>query len=153
MTWCFRTRTPALPMGNQPNSSPRVSGCVSNHQPHDCLLNRLFSRRSKRTSKLRVTGLCAGNSPGTGEFPAQMASNAENVSISWRHHGFVVILFLLMSTGSILGKGIHLKPEQTDQMNASVFYHVCLLWANKQEYVLIDMYWPSLHITNKTRIA
>ena len=36
--------------------------------------------------KLRVTGLCAGNSPVTGEFPAQMASNAENVSISWRHH-------------------------------------------------------------------
>ena len=36
-------------------------------------------------SKLRVTGLCAGNSPGTGEFPAQMASNAENVSIWWRH--------------------------------------------------------------------
>ena len=28
-----------------------------------------------------------GNSPGTGEFPAQMASNAENVSIWWRHHG------------------------------------------------------------------
>ena len=60
---------------------------VSNHQPHDCLLNRLFRRRSKKTSKLRVTGLCAGNSPGTGEFPAQMASNAENVSIWWRHHG------------------------------------------------------------------
>ena len=60
---------------------------VSNHQPHDCLLNRLFRRRSKKTSKLRVTGLCAGNSPGTGEFPAQMASNAENVSIWRRHHG------------------------------------------------------------------
>ena len=30
--------------------------------------------------------LCVGNSPGTGEFPAQMASNAENVSIWWRHH-------------------------------------------------------------------
>ena len=42
---------------------------VSNHQPHDCLPNRLFRRRSKKTSKLRVTGLCAGNSPGTGEFP------------------------------------------------------------------------------------
>ena len=61
-------------------------GSVSNHQPHDCLLNRLFRRRSKKTSKLRVTGLCAGNSPGTGEFPAQMASNAENVSIWWRHY-------------------------------------------------------------------
>ena len=31
----------------------------------------------RKTLKLRVTGLCAGNSPGTGEFPAQMASNAE----------------------------------------------------------------------------
>ena len=38
---------------------------------------------AKKTSKLRVTGLCAGNSPG---IPAQMASNAENVSIWWRHH-------------------------------------------------------------------
>ena len=52
---------------------------VSNHQPHDCLLNCIFRRRSTKTPKLRVTGLCAGNSPETGEFPAQMASNAENV--------------------------------------------------------------------------
>ena len=48
-------------------------------------------RRSKKTSKLCVTGLCAGNSPGTGEFPAPMPSNAENVSIWWRHHASVVI--------------------------------------------------------------
>ena len=60
---------------------------VPNHQPLDCLLNRVLKRRSKKTSKLCVTGLCAGNSPVTGEFPAQMASNAENVSIWWRHHG------------------------------------------------------------------
>ena len=59
---------------------------VSNHQPHHCLLSRLFRRRSKKTSKLRVTGLCVGNSPGAGEFPAQMTSKAENVSIWWRHH-------------------------------------------------------------------
>ena len=59
---------------------------VSNHQPRDCLLNRLFVRKSKKTSKLCVNGLCVRNSPGTGEFPAQMASNAENVSIWWRHH-------------------------------------------------------------------
>ena len=39
----------------------------------------------KKTWKLHVTGLCAGNSSVTGEFPAQMASNAENVSIWWRH--------------------------------------------------------------------
>ena len=59
---------------------------VSNHQPHDRLLNHLFRCRSQKTSKLRLTGLCVGNSPVTGEFPAQMASNAENVSIWWRHH-------------------------------------------------------------------
>ena len=50
---------------------------VSNHQPHDCLLNHLFRRRLKETSKFRVTGLRAGK---------QRASNAENVSIWWRHH-------------------------------------------------------------------
>ena len=38
---------------------------VSNHQPHECLLNCLFRRRRKKTSKLRVTGLCVStvNSP------------------------------------------------------------------------------------------
>ena len=68
----------------------RHNGCnsVSNHQPYDCLVNRLFRRWSKKISKPRVTGLCARNSPGTGEFPAQMASYAENVSIWWRHHAW-----------------------------------------------------------------
>ena len=42
---------------------------VLNHQPHDCLLNRLFKRRSTKTSKLRVTGLCTGNSPGPVNSP------------------------------------------------------------------------------------
>ena len=43
--------------------------CFSSHQPQDCLLKRLFRRRSKETSKLRVTGLCAGNSPGPVNSP------------------------------------------------------------------------------------
>ena len=41
---------------------------------------------SKKTSKLRVTGLFEGNSPVTGEFPTQRASNAQNVSILWSQH-------------------------------------------------------------------
>ena len=45
-----------------------------------------FGQKSKKTSKLRDTGLCVGNSPVTGEFPAQRDSNAENVSIWWLHH-------------------------------------------------------------------
>ena len=42
----------------------------------------------RKTSKLCGTGLFEGNSPVTGEFPAQRASDAENVSIWWRHHVF-----------------------------------------------------------------
>ena len=54
---------------------------LHDYQPHDCLLNRLFRRRSKKTSKVSVTGLCEGNLSVTG-----WANNAENVSIWWRHH-------------------------------------------------------------------
>ena len=57
--------------------------CVSNHQPHDCLLKRLFSHRSKKTSKHIKA---QRHWPLWGEFPAQKASNAENASIWWRHH-------------------------------------------------------------------
>ena len=46
---------------------------------------------SKKTSKLRDTGLCKGNSPVTGGFPSQKASNAKNVSIWWRHHVSVAL--------------------------------------------------------------
>ena len=54
---------------------------VSNHRRLDCLLNILFRRRSKKTSKLSVTGICEGNSPVTGEFPAERARDAKNVSL------------------------------------------------------------------------
>ena len=61
---------------------------VASHQPHHCLLNRLFKHRSEKTSKLRVIGLCGGNSPVTG-----WASNAENISIWWHHHGISALVF------------------------------------------------------------
>ena len=60
---------------------------ISNHRHLQCLLNYWFRPRSNKTPKLRVTGLCAENSPVTSECPAQKASNVENVPISWRHHG------------------------------------------------------------------
>ena len=55
---------------------------VSNYWYLDYLLNRLFRCRSKKTSKLHVTGLCEGNPLVTGGFP----SNAENYPIWWCHH-------------------------------------------------------------------
>ena len=77
---------------------------VSNHQPHHRLLNHLFRRRSKITSKRLCTGLWAGNSPAIGEFPAQMASNAENVSMWWRHRdpmhsGDIISIFRKIAIG------------------------------------------------------
>ena len=51
--------------------------CVSNC--HVSIVCSAFRCRSKKTSKLRVTGLYEGNSPVTG-------NNAEIVSIWWRHH-------------------------------------------------------------------
>ena len=58
------------------------SDCVSNHRRLDYILNRLFRRRSKKTPRhWPLWGEF------TGEFPAQWASYAENVSIWWRHHG------------------------------------------------------------------
>ena len=52
----------------------------------------VYSGADKKKSKLRTTGLCVV----TSEFPAQRVSNAENVSIWWRHHGY--LLFAVVST-------------------------------------------------------
>ena len=60
-------------------------GDFSNRQRPNCLLNILFGRRSKKTPKLSVTGLCDGNPPVTGGFPSKRTSNAENVSSWWCH--------------------------------------------------------------------
>ena len=65
-----------------------MSALVSQITSITIVYSTVYSRRiSKKISKLRVTGLCAGNSPVTGEFPAQRDSNAENVSVWLRHHG------------------------------------------------------------------
>ena len=46
----------------------------------------IHSGADQRKHLSSVSLAFVGNSPVTGEFPAQMASNAENVSIWWRHH-------------------------------------------------------------------
>ena len=85
----------ALP-SSQVNVTPlrwRHNGhdCVWNHQPPDFLLNRLLRCRSKKTSKLRVTGLCAGNSPGPVNSPHKWLVMLKIMTSSclsrwWHHH-------------------------------------------------------------------
>ena len=66
----------------------------------------------RKHQKLCVTGLCAGNSPGAGEFPAQMASNAENVSIWWRHHGQVSGVSVMTKFGCHIYTKLDLKRSR-----------------------------------------
>ena len=71
---------------------------ISNRQSHNCLFNCLLRRRPQKTSKLRVTGLCAGKSPVTGEFPAQRVSNQ-----SQSFHGFECAIFYRLHTVFLFG--------------------------------------------------
>ena len=65
-------------------------------------------RRSKKTSKFRVTGLYEGNSPVTDEFPTKRASSTENVSIWWRHHvmDYIVMIKYRNSTATFVYLGV-----------------------------------------------
>ena len=75
-----------------------IMGAMASQIPASRLFTQpLFRRRLKKTSKFRVTGIFAGNSPVIGEFPVQMASNAENVSIWWRHHAIPYIPYRLFN--------------------------------------------------------
>ena len=103
---------------------------VSNHQPHYCLHNRLFGCRSKKISKFLVTGLCAGNSPVTGEGPVTrkcfhlMTSLYKQVRWSlfhmrgWRDidlnlksNIISLINWPVLVPGSLLLRWIHINPS------------------------------------------
>ena len=85
-------------LGGQHNFITGVSHwewCCLHHRHLDCLLNPLSRRASKKPRKLRISDLYEGNSRVAGDFPAQRASNAENVSICWRHHVTAFLLDLI----------------------------------------------------------
>ena len=117
--------------------------CVSNHQLRDCIRSHSFRDRSKKTSKLRVTGLCAENSPMTGEFLAQMTSNAEKISIWWRRHVLYTSVLPAIIVAIVVGvdvgkKGIDdcsVVSKEIERWtfvliimeNSMVFYSICYL--------------------------
>ena len=92
---------------------------VSTPQPRDCLLSRLFRRRSKKTSKLRVTGLCVGTSPGLVNSPHKGPVTRKMFSFddvimpdfSWR----LLIGMMTWSCGNIFRVSGRLWGESTGQ--------------------------------------
>ena len=106
---------------------------VSNHQSLDCLINRFCRRKSKKTSRLRVTGLCEGNPQVNSEFPAQRASNAENVSIWWRHHVLwwgvsTICCISILSNDKILQHTYMLPQNSSARQELSYIESICKLW-------------------------
>ena len=105
---------------------------VSIHLSRDCLLHHLYRRRLNKTSKVRVTGLCAGNSLVTGELPAQRASNVENASIWWRHHdGTIWSLSQMLHT--IFSPKCHFTVP---------------LLCSENLYVILGVGWELCHVCN-----
>ena len=104
---------------------------VSNHPSLDCLLNRLFRCTSKKTSRLRITGLCEGNSPVTGEFPAQRASSAEKFPF---HDVIMVTFFSVIFLSCCLCRTRCHGEWELDDITASIvapeFFNVVLGWEN-----------------------
>ena len=98
---------------------------VSNHRRLDCVLNRLFRRRSQKISKPCVTGFCEGKAPVTGEFPAQRASSAENISIWWHHY----VYNCNRATNDLLiyGNGRNCKWKSTPCTNRIFPFPICCL--------------------------
>ena len=99
---------------------------VSNHQPHDCMLNRLFRRRSKKISKPCFTGFCEGNSPVNDEFPAQHL--IQNFCSWWRHQMETssVLLAICVGNSPVTGKFPAQRPVTR---SFDIFFHLRL---NKQ---------------------
>ena len=108
--YAFCTDTPWLTWQWRHNESYDFSNL-------ECLLNRLFRRRSKKTSNLCVTGFGEGNPPA--DYPHKRPSFAENVSIWWRHRApfwasYVVALFCFHHLSLVCHLSVQMKTCMPD---------------------------------------
>ena len=96
-----------------------VMGTVASHITRLTIVySTVYSGVDQRNFKAPRHWNYAANSPGTGEFPAQMASNAENVSIWWRHH----------YSWSFLGRGDCLKNISLSSLECTVRIYLKDIW-------------------------
>ena len=129
---------------------------VSYHWRVNCLLNRLFRRWKHQSS---VTGFCEGNPSVAGGFPSQRARNAENLSISWRHHDEIIRLMITVVSflpGAVLihsifqlfnwwvystqvsGRGIYYWNKNIDNELIEISYgHVVLIFLTLELHLLM----------------
>ena len=110
---------------------------VAINQPYDCLYNRLFRRRSKKTSKLRVTGLYAGNSRGPVNSPYKWPVTRKMfpfhdviMYLSVPCHVFIIhipitISAYLLKVSSVTLVKFGYRRWTTYTIYSHYFYHIC----------------------------
>ena len=118
---------------------------ISNHQPHDCFLDLLLRRRLKKNIKAPRHLPLWGEFTGDQWIPTQRASNAEIVSIWWRHldimppappdgRRFSVNWTLRNKILSVLKptacSGSHIKEHQSFTLPGIIF---CMCSANERQ--------------------
>ena len=92
---------------------------VSNHQFHDCLLNRLFRADQRKHQSSASLAFCEGNSLGTGEFPEQRSSNAENVFIMITSSWVIHMNRLTSVVSGLFDASVVLLPVSTDRLTVN----------------------------------
>ena len=103
------------------------------------IVYRLYRRISKKTLKLRVIGLCEGNSTVTGKFPAQRDSNAENAFIWWRHHG------LALRQPTVWRPSMSFTTFPLDDKNVRLSFQICaivIVYLDKLTYQCLILITP-----------
>ena len=108
---------------------------ISNHRRLDCLLNRLFRRRSEKTSKLRVTCLREGNSPVTGEFPAQGPVRPKMLAFDDVIMGHIVSAVLSRT------KSLDMWNDAAWSSNVYICVYITYIWYGIYIFVCVCLIW------------
>ena len=93
-------------------------------------ITSLFRRRSKKTSKLRVTGLCAGNSPGPVNSPHKEPATRKRFPFD--------DVIMVHISNEILSECVMLQPHQS----GSDFVRTCdkaITWTNNDQASLTNV--------------
>ena len=99
-------------------------------------------RTSKKTSKLRVAHLCEENPPGTSGFPSQRASNAENISIWWHHHVWVISQAIAQPSITRINLKMKLTPVSHTLRHLIIMYRCVNALCHLTSWTFSTSSWP-----------
>ena len=121
-------------------------------------LNVYSSADQRKHQSVASLAFVRGNSPVTGEFRAQRASNAETVSIWWRHHvvllsfavllvasGFIWDIFSMLTAAVLLFLFLLYSPSK-DMHTILLYFHCC-------QYIISNFLIHVIHLLPLLRVV